>query len=210
MARPELAQVRVDTRELAAFSKRLEAWADRQLPFATAAALTDTARSARGVLREGMPRFFKVRNRGVANAVNYKPADKHSREPTALVHTEPWAEFLTLQVVGGIKRGTHGNRVAVPTRIVRRTASGRVPKTLKPRPLRRRKGLEEGKLERGQIVVRGVRTVPDGLSIFYHLVRGARIKARWPFEEEVAAVVARELGRNFEKRLDQALRTARR
>ena len=205
----ELARIQVDTSELAAFGLQLEAWADRQFPFATAAALTDTARQARDDVRGRMSKHFKIRNEGVRRAVNFKAADKRDQEPEAIVHTEPWAEFLTFQVTGGVKRAK-GGRVAVPTRIVRRGARGRISKPQKPRPLRERRGLEEGRLERGQIVVRGVKTAPPGLSIFYHLVRGARIEARWPFEPEVRAVVARELAGNFTRRLQQAIATARR
>lgn len=204
----ELAAIHVDTRGLVKFARELEALADRQLPFALAASLTDTARQARDEVRSRMPKHFKVRNESVRNAVQFMPADKRDPEPTALVHTQPWAGFLTLQVTGGTKRA-HLGRVAVPTRIVRRSARGRILKSLKPRPLRLRRGLEAGKVAEGVIVVRGVRMAPPGLSIFYHLVRGARIKARWPLEAEVRAVVVARFPGNFTTRLEQAIRTAR-
>lgn len=204
----EFGRIEIDTRELAAFARTLGDLAEKQMPFAVAAALTDTARQARDELRKNLPKHFKVRNPSVTRGIQYKPASKRDNPPTALVHTEPWAGFLTLHVTGGVKHA-RGGRVAVPTRIVKRTGKGRIKKAQKPRPLRERKGLEEGKLAKGQVVVRGVRSAPKGLSIFYHLVRGARIRARWPLLQETEAVVKRELPANFKARMAHAVATAR-
>jgi hypothetical protein len=99
--------------------------------------------------------------------------------------------------------------VAIPTRIVKRTASGRVPKRFLPRPLRQRRGLQESEVPAGRIRVRGVRSVPKGLSLFYHLRRSVQIRKRWPFEGEVRRVVARDVTANVRRRLEQALATRR-
>lgn len=206
--RERLGTIRVDARELIEFARQLDDTADDQLPFALAAALSDTARTARDEVRERLPKFFTIRNRGVRSAIEYKSANKRDPEPAALVHTQEWAGFLTLHAIGGTKRA-RGSRVAVPTSIVKRTASGRVPKRFQPRPLRGRRGLQESALPGGRLIVRGVRSVPRGLSIFYHLVRGAKIRKSWPLEDEVARVVARDMRSNFERRFDQALATRR-
>lgn len=204
----ELASIHIDTTEMVELGKRLEALADKQLPFATALALTRTARLARDRLRSEMPLHFKIRNPNVTLAVQYKAASKRDHPPKALVHTQPWAGFLTLHVTGGTKRAA-GGRVAVPTRIVLRTARGTVKREVRPRPLRSSEGLEERTLEqRGRIVVHGVKSAPPGLSFFYTLVRGAKIAKAWPFAETVQTVVREQFAPEFRKALDQAIASA--
>jgi len=200
-------EIRIRAGELGDFSRRLRAWASSQLPFATAAALTDVARLARDEVRERLPRHFKVRNQAWRKSVvQMLPADKRDAPIQAAVYVPRWAPWMEAHVAGGTKRSRGAARVAVPSRITaaRRSASGRIPKRWKPRSLRARKGLEEAALRLGQIVVRGVRGA--GGAIFYHLVSSARIRPRWPMGDEVNEVVGRELGRAAARRLEQALR----
>lgn len=205
----ELARIHVDTSEMADLAKFLEGLADQQLPFATALALTRVAKAARDRLRSELPRYFKIRNPNVTLAVQYKAASKRDHPPKSIVHTQPWAGFLTLHVTGGVKRAEGSGRIAVPTRIVVRTTRGTVKREVRPRPLRSSEGLEQQALEqRGRIVVHGVKAAPPGLSFFYTLVRGARIAKRWPFAETVTEVVRERLEPEFRQALDQAIQTA--
>lgn len=199
--------LRVDAGELLRFAKTTEAWARDQLPFATAAALTDTAKAAAAHVRDGLTEHFTVRNLGFRNAVQYQAADKRARPIMAKVGTAEWAEFLTLHALGGVKRARGGHRVAVPTTAVKRTASGRIPKRLKPRTLRESKRLARGVLER-----RGLIALEIGkkLRVFFTLVDAARIRKRWPLGEEVSETVGARLGEFFAKRLAQATATAKR
>lgn len=199
---------RVDVGDLVRFRDRVRLWAADQLPFATAAALTDTAKDAAAELRRSLPDAFQVRNRTLGNAVAHQPAEKLARPIEARVGLRPWAEFLVLQVTGGTKRGRAGSRVSVPTRLVqgRRTASGRVPKALRPRALRERKTLVPGLLEeRGLIALRVRRRV----LVHYTLVQSARIRARWPFVEVVRRTARARLSEHFLRRSEQALSTRR-
>jgi hypothetical protein len=81
--------------------------------------------------------------------------------------------------------------------------SGRIPKKLRPRTLRQEEALQTAALERGLIVVRGL---TPGRAIFYHLVRTATIRPRWPLADEVEHVVARELVSNMRRRLAMAIK----
>lgn len=200
------ALVRVDAGELLKFAKTTDAWARDQLPFATAAALTDTAKAATAHVRDGLAEHFTVRNLGFRNAVQYQAADKRAHPIEARVGTAEWASFLTLQALGGTKKAIGGHRVAVPTSAIKRTASGRIPKRLKPRVLRQSKRLAVGVLEkRGLIALQAGRT----LRVLFTLVASARIPKRWPLGEEVSDTVAARLGEFFAKRLAQATATAR-
>jgi hypothetical protein len=205
MAGPQVL-VRIDAGELLAQAKTFRAWASDQLPFATAAALTDTAKDAAEFVRTGLPEHFKVRNLGLRNAIQFASADKRARPIESRVGTAEWAEFLTLQALGGVKRGKSGHRIAVPTPAVKRTASGRVPKRQKPRTLRESKSLKVGLLtKRGLIALQ----VGGVARLYYTLVDAAKIRKRWPLGEEVAETVDAKLGQHFGRRLDQALRTAK-
>lgn len=207
MAVPPRLDFRIDAGDVLSKATRMRLWVSDQLPFATAAALTDTAREARDHTAGRLGRFFRLRNRSLGNALVSVPASKRDPTPTAIVGVRPWASFLVLQVTGGTKRAQGGTRVAVPTRIVRRTSSGAVASAHRPRRLRQRKGLDVRALEEhGQIALREGKRAQRARGLFYFLVPQARIRRRWPFDEEVRELVRARLPVNFEKRAEQALR----
>lgn len=199
--------LRVDVGDVLRGQRRLELWAREQLPFAVAAALTDTARDAQSFVRQGFSSHFKLRNRGLLNAIAYRAADKRDSPPTSGVGVRPWAAFLDLQVTGGIKRA-RGARVAVPTRLVKRTATGRVQARLKPRVLRDAKGFDPKALQELERIVvhRGGSKARRGLAIFYNLVGQAKIRKRWPLREEVEETARARLPEHFAARAAQALK----
>ena len=186
----------------------------RQLPFATAAALTDTAKQAQDVVQGNLGRHFKLRNKGLKKAIAVKPADKRQARIHSIVGVRPWAKFLRLHALGGRKKSEKGHRVAIPTRIVQRTATGRIRKAQKPRRLRQRKGLSKRELaELQRIAVRGkrnagVRITAKGTStggIFYLLRRSVRIRRTWPFQAEVVRTASANYLRNFRRRYKKAI-----
>lgn len=184
-------------------ARRISLFASDQLPFALAAALTDTAREARDVARERLGSHFKLRNRALVQAIHYLPASKRDKPPKAEVVIRPWAEFLAQHAIGAQRRPQR-RAIAIPTRIVRRTASGRVPSSLKPRALGQRKGFDPREFEeRARVVVHR----PGKLGIFYLLRHGVRIRATWPLVAEVHRAVRDRFAINFEKRATQALAT---
>ena len=204
MATPSVG-FRVDAREVSRFALTVRLWASDQLPFAAAAALTDTAKDATAELKERFGSHFQLRNRGLLNAVTYQPASKRDTPPTAYVGVRPWAEFLVLHVTGGAQKGKAG-RVAVPTRIVRRGATGRVPKRQLPRTLRDAKGFVASELEQRERIVVRRRGAAGRVGIFFHLVSSAKIRQRWPFEREVIDTARAKLPGHFARRAEQALR----
>lgn len=204
MAGPEV-RLRVDASSARRFSRQVELWATDQLPFALAAALTDTAREARDAARERLGKHFKLRNRTLSQALHYLPASKRSKPPAAAVVVRPWAEFLAQHATGAMRRPKR-RAIAVPTRIVRRTSSGRIPASLKPRALGQRRGYDPREFqERGRVVVHR----PNRLGIFFILHHLVRIRATWPVVAEVRDVVRRRFAVNFDKRATQALATRR-
>lgn len=209
MPKPEIG-ITVDARELRRAAKRFGSLGRSQLPFATAKALTQTAKDARDAVQRQLPQSFEVRNRGLKRAITFQGAKKRDDPQTAYVGTRPWADFLTLHAIGGVKRGQRGHRLAIPTRVVRRTASGRVRKSQKPRVLRSRRGFAQKEVEgpRGQIAVRTKRN--RGRAIFFILRRRARIRKSWPFETQVQKSVRVFFPMRFRRALRDAVATAKR
>lgn len=197
--------VRINSAEAFKVARSLSFFASDQLPFALAAALTDTAREARDLARERLGRHFKLRNRALVQAIHYLPASKRDKQPAAAVVVRPWAEFLAEHAIGA-HRVPRRRAIAIPTRIVRRTASGRVPSSLKPRALGQRKGFDPREFEeKARVVVHR----PGKLGIYYLLRHGVRIKATWPIVAEVHELVRARFAINFQKRAHQALATRR-
>jgi hypothetical protein len=203
-AAPSVA-IRVDGSDARRLARTVELWASDQLPFAIASSLTDTAREARDLARERLGTHFKLRNRSIGQAVHYLPASKRGRPPQAAVVVRPWAYFLAEHAVGAFRRPAR-RAIAVPTRIVRRTSSGRVQASMRPLVLGQRKGFDPvAYRERAQVVVHR----PGKLGIFFLFRHGVRIKRTWPLVDEVREVVRSRLAVNFSRRAEQALSTRR-
>ncbi|MEM7308885.1 MAG: hypothetical protein AAF682_19540 [Planctomycetota bacterium] len=183
-------------------AKQFGELAERQLPFATAAALTDTAQAGRDKLRDTLDQHFRVRaRRRLERGITIQRAEKRDwPRPFAVIGTRD--EFMALHVTGGVKRPQRGaSRLAIPAKWIKRTTTGRIPKRWKPRQVRDRKSAfvtddaikhRPGKRARVQL-----QTV--------HLLRKrARIEPTWPF----VAIVEREARTVFPKRMVRRLRLA--
>ena len=105
----------------------------KQLPFATAGALTDTAFDVRKhVVEKTFPRDFDLKNKRFAGAtLRVEKANK--RKLRAAVYDRLGREYLETQARGGIKRPIDGRNIAIPTQHIKRTASGKVGAAKRPR-----------------------------------------------------------------------------
>lgn len=183
----------------------------KQVPFATAVALTRVAQDGRAEVVRRMPEHFKVRSQRVLKGVTIEPAKKADwPNPTAKVGLLD--QFMAVHVTGGDKRPEKGARhIAVPTRLVVRTGSGKVPARLKPRTLRDRPDvfLEQQKIVQRSARRRGQAKNLGGKGIFFSLVTEAHITASWPMPGEVEKKAGETYGSHFERELTAAVRSAR-
>jgi len=205
--------LKVGTKDAKRASRAWKAMAKRQMPFAMSRALNDVAVDARRNVVQRFPRHFKVRRKNLGKAALWVRRSNKSQKPiTAWVGTRQWAEFLTLHAVGGIKKAKRGHRLAIPTRIVKRTSTGRIRKADRPRTLRDKPGFQPKELaEKQRITVRPKRRRKrtGKLGIFFILRQRVKIRKRWPFRKEVKEVAARRIGPAFELRLRQAIKSAK-
>lgn len=194
----------------------------RQLPFATAVALTRVAIDSQAAVRSRLGETFRgpakqgrAINPRIAKGIRVKPASKGDwPHPEAQVGVLD--EFMALHATGGVKRPKAGSRhIAVPTRLVKRMASGAVPSALKPRPFRNRPSVfveqERGvdRRIRQRFNARKRAELLRNVGTFYHLVTSARIARTWPVEAQVGETVARTYAGHLDRELTAAVRSAR-
>ena len=163
-----------------------------QLPFATAKSLTQTAQLARDHVRLNMRRHFTTRSKRPARGVTIQAAQKRDW-PWQKARVGTRDAFMAEHVTGKIRRPKKSKTLAVPTRLVKRTSTGKVRKAQKPRTILAKEG---GHVESRQVRLRRPRARGQAkrVSIFFLLKREVKIRKRWPFQEEVNEKAAQECG----------------
>lgn len=176
----------------------LERFKRDQLPFATASALTASAKDGQQEVQRQLGGRFTIRRKWVERGVRIQAATK--RRPTAAVFSRD--DFMLKQERGSVER-----RVSIPegVRRNRRTvvSRGRWPGALLKRP-----DVFVRRLPRG---AKGVfRRMKSGrLKLLWVIEDVARVEPRWGFVNTVRKKVAKNWEKNFGRALARALRTAR-
>lgn len=201
---------------VADLAKDLEDLARKQVPFATALALTRTAQDVRGHLRETLGDYFVTRNKWVAGSMQMTKATKATLEAHAGTVYEPMA----LQDEGGQKTGKDGGTVAVPV-AARADETKRTTPATWPGRLAKKRDFFLATF--GDGVVGKASDGSGGVGIFQRIGRRAEkkhlklwwliepevhVEPRWPFEDLARATVERELVDNFWSAMEQAMATA--
>jgi hypothetical protein len=218
--------VRADTAALKAALSSIE---QSQLPFATARALTTTAKQGQAAVRARLPQIFTIRTTWLDKGIQVRSASK--RDLRAAVVSRD--EFMGLQETGGEKKPRKGRAIGVPKAI-------REPKTKVTKPSewpgallarsakakpRRRKVRGKGSykkpkfflttLKKGRraglqaVVQRDDPMTRYPLRVLYVLQPSVRVKGDLKMRETVAAVVSERFASNFSEALAEALRTAK-
>ncbi len=177
----------------------------RQIPFATAKALTATAHKTRKHIVERIyPNSFpRARNKRFASVVfRVRRATKTRLE--AWVYDALGRDWLNLHIRGGVKTPRRSSTLAIPGPNIKRSASGRIAPTKRPRGLKNAFVGGEGdaiyqRYGRRQRLVR----------LMYNLSRSATIRRVFPFYVQGELKVREVFPREFDKAIHEALRTAR-
>lgn len=193
----------------------LDSIAVKQLPFATAVALTRCAQDAQADLRASMGVTFSLRSKFLPQELRIKRANKRDwPHPFAVVgHTQT---FMLPHVLGGEKTGRDGHNVAVPLKFVakQRTARGTVPAKLKPRRLLQNPNatkafrIPDDRIGQRISKRRSATGSEESLTLFF-LRRAVKIRATWPFRETAENSTKRTYNEHFAREFDIAMRSAR-
>jgi hypothetical protein len=189
------------------FARWLDHEIARQIPFATALALTRVAKIAQGVVRAELPRHFTIRTPFVAKGIRIRAATK-SR---LFAEVGSKDRFMRAQALGGTKTAKEGSHVAIPVG-ARTTPTSVTRKGKWPGRLLSRKRHFVAPLPSGAAGIwrrKGPKRRPR-LILQYILSKQAKIQARWPLFATVERVVAAVWQREALKAFDQAFKSRRR
>ena len=186
--------------------KQLTSIQRKQLPFATAKALTDTAKDAQRAVTRQIPQKLDRPTRFTLNAIGFKRATKRTLE--SVVFVKPiQAEYLKLQIDGGM-RVVGGAGTGVPTRNKKLNKFGNIPG--------RKSGLVKGK-KQFIATIRGITGVwqrfggkrKPQVRLMVKFENRLHYSKRLPFYKIVTSVVNNRFANNFNKSLRFALATMR-
>ena len=201
----------------------------KQIPFATARALTDVAFMAQRKEKGDLGKHLHLRNRFSAGGIQVNPAEKGDwPHAYAEVGIDEKRSYLVDHVLGGKREGgTHGRAILEDESL--RSGSGRVPAGKRPKALieRARRAARQAQLTGafggkakakvggivvidsakwgGELVLQRMAAGKDGLKLLYAFRKGVTIKREVPFEQTAEQVVAREYRGAFYRRLEQAI-----
>lgn len=202
------------TDNIAQVQKRLTNIERKQLPFATMNAINDTLFDIKKqIVGVTGPRSFDIRNRRFLNAaLRVKKATK--RNLTGAVFDHLGRGQLQRHAKGGIKR-PRGQHIAIPARDIegKRTRGGAIRKAFQPRTVLNKAARRRAfvvTFQSGQrAIVRRKTKKRQPLQVLYLLERSVRIRKTFPFHRDAERVARRVFRGHFDRRLRQALRTAR-
>jgi len=201
-------QIRV-TSNVGALTKALDAFGKKQIPFATSQALNDAAFAVRKeIVERTYPASFTVRNKRFASAM-FRVGKASKRNLVSTVSDVLGRDYMVNQAEGGTKlpRGRH---IAIPTRQVKRTGTGKVPRAKQPRNVLGGKGYRTTLASGQPVIAENVgRGAAKRQRVLYILEQSARIPKRFPFYERGRAVAQTSFSRAFNRRFRQARLTAR-
>ncbi len=180
--------------------------ARKQLPFATANAINSTCFDIRKeIVSHTYPEAFDVRNKHFARAA-FRVGKASKRRLVGRVYDRLGRGWLERQARGGTKR-PDGSNLAIPTRNIKRTASGRIGVAKRPRNLRN--AFVADLRGRGKAVYQRYGRKGKKLRLAYVLEPRARVDQRFDFYEDANRIVNKRFVAHFSRAFAHAVRTSK-
>lgn len=174
----------------------------KQVPFATALALTTTLKDSQTAVRARLRTIFTLRTPWLEREVRIEPARKDRLEGAIKHRFGP----LRYHEEGATKR-PQGTALAIPSRVLRQAAPrGVIRGRRRPREILRQRNVYVDSAK-GQILRRRPRG--QAPQVLYVFTRSAWIKPGLEFAETTGRTFARRWPGNFGKALGKALATQR-
>ena len=188
-----------------ALTRNLDDLARKQVPFATARALTHMADAAAVANRRALPSIFDRPTPFTMRGIAVEPARK-SRLVARVFVRDKQAEYLVLQETGGTRRPER--RALLMPKAAPRNAYGNLPRR-GVAALKRQKDVFVGRTESGR---GGIfrRLANDKIQPLILFIDQAKYKPRFGFKGRVIKVANATMAPAFRQALAKALATARR
>ena len=182
----------------------------KQIPFATARALTSTAFDVRKELVDRVyPSAFNLKNKKFPSIVsNVKKATKRDLTATVGNIRGRAIDYLSLHAEGGTKR-PQGRHLAIPTQHTKRGARGAVPKARRPRQLLGNKKTFVTSVNGTRVIAQRKTKKAYPIEVKYVFTPDAKIDKALAFFESAKKVVNRVFDTHFATSFARAIRTAR-
>lgn len=201
-------KVKADLREI---TRGLRAYR-RQIPFATAVALTRTANDVKDAEQKQINKQVDRPVRFTVNAIGIRPANKRTLTAEVFVKTIQ-ARYLRYQIEGGIRRGK-GGITGVPTRNQKLNQYGNIPGRRRKAPAWR-----QGKTTTAKTfiaTIKGVRGVWERygrggrqVRLLVAFEQRVRYRKRLDFYGAAEATVNKRFAINFARAFNSAVAAAR-
>ncbi len=198
------------------FTRNLNNIQRKQIPFATARALTWTAGAAQTDIQKKIPKTFQTTRKWwlkqQPTGVKVRPAKKNAL--TATVYTN--AYFAKLQEEGGLKAPFKAGGLLIPSDKVPKYGrkAGGARKVLQQKKVLKRGGMAGGDPvitlksgKRGVFRRRTKKRLP--IELMYTYVPQASVRGRFGFKKTAATAAKRDFEKLFAKSLNMALKSAR-
>lgn len=189
------------TNNIDQFKRGLNLVQREQIPYAASRAINDTAVDAQEAVQEAIPHIFENRKKWwlKRQPTGIKVKFSNKKNLHAQVFTN--AYFAKIQAEGGTKKPKTARNLAIPTKAV-------------PNRYRTSHGAREMVADRGNVFrnEKGVfkRTGKRKITLLWSFSPSASITRVFNFHEIIQKVVKRRFSKHFEKRLNEALASAKR
>ena len=199
------------------FSKKLNGFQKKQIPFVAATTLTDVAFHVRSnAINKSFPQAFKnstVASRMAKGRLRVMKAQKRDYNigrlsSKVLDKSSNPLEYLVTHQTGGMKRAKSGNFIAVPSSKIKKKLGTRRNPQWRPTAVRDMTGVrtvKSGKFVRGK----SEQAIIKGSERYYSLVKTVPIPKRLFFEENAEKTVQKKIQYIWNDKLSRALSTAR-
>lgn len=180
----------------------------RQLPFATAVALTKTAQEAQKEVVDGLGDKFTIRTGWAKPSNKFGIKIKAAKKTNLVAEVGTDADWLEKFETGKDKL-PRGRNLAIPTANVRRTKRDLIQKSQRPNALRAKRTFVLKTRSGNVLFQRKFKGKRAQLVALYNLEKRARIRRNSPVYQPVKKIVVRVFGKNFARAYADALRSAR-
>jgi hypothetical protein len=197
-------QVKSNAKEVGRFLMNVHS---KQIPFATAGALTSTAFDVRKELIDNTyPNAFALKNKTFPRVVtNVKKASKRNLVASVGNVSGRAIDYLSLHAEGGVKT-PRGRSLAIPTKHTKRGAKGAVPKAQRPRALLSKKGAFITSVNGTRVIMQEGKRGKKA-QVKYVLTPKAKIDKALRFFEDARRVALKVFDKNFATAFALAIRT---